>query len=142
MVFIPKPQFRGRKLALRTDFLLSNHHTEPSSLFQHPDQDPHRHEHAQEGAHCSSQCSESKQWHPLQKTSPPQLTRVSRRITTKAFKGLKAQSSTCTSANPRPSELQDGFPVFKEFRSAVLFKCNNFKIQTQECTHVHMSTYV
>jgi hypothetical protein len=26
----------------------------------------------------------------------------------------------------------------KEFKAAVVFKCNNFKIKTHECTHAHI----
>lgn len=39
MVFIPKPQFRGRKLALRTYFLLSNHKRRAQFPF-HPQPGP------------------------------------------------------------------------------------------------------
>lgn len=118
---------------------------EPRSLFT-PNLDPHRHEHAQEGASHFSQFSKNKQLASLFRKQPSlDRHRSIKSVTTKCFREPQAQSSMCTSANPLPSKLKDGFPVFKRIQSSCGFQVQqlqdtNARVNTR-ATHTYTHTH-
>lgn len=82
----------------------------------------------------SSQFSKNKQTLPRQPMG-------CKSVTTKGFKGLQAQSSVCTSANPLPSKLEDGFPVFKRIQSSCGFQVQQLQdTNARANTHIHIHT--